>query len=120
MTEEKEEKEEKEVSAVFLKTVDEFCKDSDTIFKAFDVIRESHLKGDEITDALRDFRLARASIFLLVDAIFHKEVELEHKLGKAEVAKEKREKILEFKNRFAALAEDIDLFVMQEIGVGQW
>jgi hypothetical protein len=115
-----EEREEKEVSAVFLKTVDEFCKDSDAIFKEFDVIRESYVKGEDIMDALRDFRLARASIFLLIDAIFHKEVELEHKLNKAEIAEEKREKILEFKNRFADLAESIDLFVMQEIGVGQW
>lgn len=57
---------------------------------------------------------------MLVDAIFHKEVELEHKLDKAEMAKEKRDKILEFKDRFADLAEDIDLFVMKEIGVGQW
>ncbi len=115
-----EEKEEKEVSAVFLKNVDEFYKDSDTIFKAFDVIRESHVKGEDIMGALREFRLKRASIFLLIDAIFHKEVELEHKLDKAEVAKEKRDRILEFKNRFADLADDIDLFVMKEIGVGQW
>ena len=115
-----EEKEEKEVSAVFLKTVDEFCKDSDTIFKEFDAIRESRVKGEDIMGALQEFRLERASIFLLIDAIFHKEVELEHKLDKAEIAKEKRDKILEFKDRFADLAEDIDLFVMKEIGVGQW
>lgn len=115
-----EEKEEKDVSAVFLKTVDEFCKDSDTIFKEFDVIRESYVKGEDIMGALREFRLKRASIFLLIDAIFHKAVELEYKLDKAGVGKEKRDKILDFKGRFADLADEIDLFVLKEIGVGQW
>ncbi len=115
-----EEKVEKDVSEVFLKTVDDFCKESKAIFKEFDVIRKQYLSGEDIMDALQEFRLKRASIFLLIDAIFHKEVELEHKLDKVEMDKEKMDKMLEFKHRFADLADDIDLFVMKEIGVGRW
>lgn len=115
-----EEKEEKEVSAIFLKTVDDFYKESDAIFEDFDEIHGKYRKGEDIMDALQDFRLKRASIFLLIDAIFHKAVELEDKLENAGIAKEKTDKLQEFKNRFADLADDIDLFVMQEIGVGRW
>lgn len=111
--------EEREVSDVFLKTIDEFCKDSDTIFSEFEAIRENAAKGADIMDLLREFKLKRASIFALIDAIFHKAVDLEDKLDKAAMAKEKRDKLLEFKKRFADLADDIDLLVLKEIGVGQ-
>lgn len=115
-----EEREEKEVSRVFLRTVDDFYKESDSIFADFDLIRERYLNGEDIMDALQEFRLKRASIFLLIDAIFHKVVDLEDRFERAVVAKEKRDKLQEFKNRFADLADEIDLFVMEEIGVGRW
>ncbi|MHC1611304.1 MAG: hypothetical protein ACXQTW_06895 [Candidatus Methanospirareceae archaeon] len=111
---------EKGVPARFFKNVDEFYKESEAIFKEFDAIHEKYLRGEDITGALREFRLKRAGIFLLIDAIFHKEAELEEKLEKAEIEREKREKILEFKDRFADLADEIDLFVLEEMGVGQW
>jgi len=114
-----EENEEVEVSEVFLKTIDTFFKESNAIFKEFDAIRARYVKGEDIMDALREFRLKRPSIFTLIDAIFHKEVEFEDKLDMADIGKEKREKIQEFKMRFADLAEDIDLYVLREIGVGQ-
>lgn len=114
-----EEKEEVEVSEAFLKTIDTFYKESDAIFKEFDAIRAKYSKGKNIMDSLREFRLKRASIFTLIDDIFHKEVELEDKLDRADIGKEKRKKIQEFKNRFADLAEEIDLYVLKEIGVGQ-
>ena len=112
--------EEKDVSAVFLKTVDEFCKESDAIFDEFDEIHDVYKKGEDIMDALREFQLKRASIFLLIDAIFHKEVELADKLERAELAEKKLEKMREFKKRFADLADDIDLYILKEIGVGRW
>jgi hypothetical protein len=112
--------EEKEVSAVFLRTVDEFYKESDAIFNEFDAIRAAYAKGEDIMDALREVQLNRASIFCLIDAIFHKEVEFEDKLERAGLAKEKLEKIREFKKRFADLADEIDLYVLKEIGVGRW
>ena len=112
--------EEKDVSEVFLKTVDEFCKESDAIFDEFDAIHNTYKKGEDIMDALRAFQLKRASIFLLIDALFHKEVELADKLERAELAEKKLEKMREFKKRFADLADDIDLYIMKEIGVGRW
>ncbi|MBN1761834.1 MAG: hypothetical protein JW878_01975 [Methanomicrobia archaeon] len=112
--------EEKEVSEIFLKTVDEFCEDSDAIFNEFDVIHEAYKKGEGTMDALREFQLNRASIFCLIDAFFHKEVEFEDKLEKAGLAKKKLDKIREFKKRFADLADEIDLYVLKEIGVGRW
>jgi len=102
-----------------LKTIDTFYQESDAIFKEFDTIRARYVKGEDVTDALREFRLERPSIFTLIDAIFHKAVEFEDKLDRADIGKEKREKIREFKTRFADLAEDIDLYVLREIGVGQ-
>ena len=112
-----EEKNEIEVSETFLKTVDNFYKESSEIFKEFDAIREKYLKGEDIMDELREFRLRRASIFTLIDGIFHKEVDLKDKLDKANIAKEKRDKIQEFKNRFADIADEINLYVIRELGV---
>jgi hypothetical protein len=112
--------EDKEVSAIFLRTVDEFYKESDAIFNEFDAIHDAYEKGEDIMGDLRAFQLKRASIFLLIDAIFHKTVEFEDKLERAALAKEKRDKIREFEKRFADLADDIDLYVMKEIGVGRW
>jgi hypothetical protein len=113
-----EETNEIEVSEVFLKTVDNFYRESGTIFKEFDAIRENYLKGENIMDELHEFRLKRASIFTLIDAIFHKEVELADKLDKADIAKEKRDKIQEFKTRFADIADEINLYIIRELGVG--
>ncbi len=55
---------------------------------------------------------------MLIDSIFHKEVELEHKLDMMGVEKEKRDKILEFKERFSDLADEIDILVLGELGLG--
>ncbi|MBE0517179.1 MAG: hypothetical protein IBX41_07330 [Methanophagales archaeon] len=113
-----EETNEREVSEIFLKTVDTFYKESSTIFEEFDAIRENYLKGENIMDELHEFRLKRASIFTLIDGIFHKEVDLADKLDKAEIGKEKRAKIQEFKTRFADIADEINLYVIRELGVG--
>jgi len=53
----------------------------------------------------------------LIDDIFHKEVDLKDKLDKAEIGKEKRAKIQEFKTRFADIADEINLYVIRELGV---
>jgi len=111
---------EKEVSEVFLKTLDSFYKESDAIFKEFDAILARYKQGEDIMDALGEFRIHHSSIFCFIDSIFHKKVELADKLRKADIGQEKRAKVREFKDRFADLADDIDLFVLQDIGVDRW
>ena len=108
--------EEKRASETFLKTMGEFYKGSDMIFKEFDEIRNNYLNGRDVWEDLRKFRSKRIGVFWLIYDIFHKEVELEDKLDGAGVEKEKRDKILEFKNRFSDLAEEIDLLVLEELG----
>ncbi|MBA5942007.1 MAG: hypothetical protein H0M93_01550 [Methanophagales archaeon] len=114
----REEKKEKKVSEIFLKTVNSFYKESATIFKECDEILDNYKKGKDITDDLNAFKLRRPSIFALIDGIFHKEVDLEDKLDRAGIEEEKREKMREFKNRFAGLSDEIDLFVLAELGIG--
>ncbi len=118
MTEEGEEKEEEKVPESFLKAVDGFYKKREEIFKEFDAIRDNYLKGSDIMEDLKVFRSKRPGIFTLIDSIFHKEVELEHKLDMMGVEKEKRDKILEFKERFSDLADEIDILVLGELGLG--
>jgi len=116
MTEEEEEEE--EVPEGFLKAVDDFFKERDVIFKEFDAIRDNYLKGRDIMGDLKAFKSKRPGIFSLIDGIFHKEVELEHKLDKTGMEKEKRDKILEFRERFSDLADEIDILVLGELGLG--
>ena len=112
------EKEEEKVPESFLKAVDEFYKERDVIFKEFDAIRNNYIKGSDIMEDLKVFKSKRPGIFTLIDGIFHKEVEFEHKLDKTGVEKEKRDKILEFKERFSDLADEIDILVLGELGLG--
>lgn len=121
MTEEEKEKEKEEkVPEALLKTVNEFYKESDTVFKEFDAIRDNYLKGRDVMEDLKKFRSKMPGVFGLIYDIFHKEVELEDKLDKAGMEKEKRDKILEFKERFSDLADEIDLLVLGELGVGKF
>jgi hypothetical protein len=110
---------ERKVPEALLKTVNEFYRESDMVFKEFDEIRDSYLKGRAIVEDLKKYRSKKVDIFWLIYDIFHKEVELEDKLDKAGVVKEKRDKILEFKNRFSDLAEEIDLLVLEELGLSR-
>jgi hypothetical protein len=110
-----EEEKVKEVSKVFLKTLDEFYTESDAIFKECDEILTNSAKGKDITDDLSAFKARRPGIFTLIDDIYHKEADLEDKLDIAGTGKETRDKIREFKNRFADLADGIDLFVLAEL-----
>ncbi|MGB2841170.1 MAG: hypothetical protein WBC40_01630 [Halobacteriota archaeon] len=114
-----EEEKERKVPATLLKTVSEFYREGDVVFKEFDAIRDSYLKGRDIKEDLKKFRSKRVGVFWLIYDIFHKEVELEDKLDGAGIEKEKRDKILEFKNRFSDLAEEIDILVLEELGVNR-
>lgn len=107
--------EEKRISATFLGTVDEFYRDWERIFTAFDVILERYSHGEDIETSLKDFKSKNPRIFTLIDDIYHKEVELEDKLARAKVGQDKRKKMLEFKERFADLADEIDLLVIAEL-----
>lgn len=110
-----EEEKVKEASKVFLKTLDSFYTESDAIFKECDAILANYKKGGNITDDLSAFKAKQPGIFALIDDIYHKEVDLEEKLDIARTAEEIRDKIREFKDRFADLADEIDLFVLAEL-----
>ncbi len=110
--------EDKKISEIFLKTLSDFYKDSDVIFREFDEMRDKYLDGKAVMEDFKRFRSKRPSIFLLIYDIFYKEVELEEKLGKPEIEEAKRDKILEFKDRFSDLADEIDLLVLGESGLG--
>jgi hypothetical protein len=73
------------------------------------------LKGEDIVEDLKQFKSKRPGIFVVIDDIFHKAVEVEHKLDKERVKEEEREVMREFKDRFSDLAEAIDLFVLEEL-----
>ncbi|RJS69385.1 hypothetical protein CW713_11600 [Methanophagales archaeon] len=115
---EKEEEKGEKVPLAFLKIVNDFYKESDTVFKEFDTIRDHYSKGADIMEDLKGFRNKRPGIFGLIYDIFHKEVELEDKLERAGIEKEKRDKIFEFKERFSDLADEIDILVLGELGLG--
>jgi hypothetical protein len=110
-----EEEKVKEVSKIFLKTLDDFYKESDAIFNECNEILTNYKKGGDITDDLSAFKAKRQGIFALIDDIFHKEADLEEKLDIAGTGEETRDKIREFKDRFADLADEIDLFVLVEL-----
>ncbi|RJS80077.1 hypothetical protein CW713_07875 [Methanophagales archaeon] len=109
--------EEEGVSALFLEMVDSFNRESERIFKQFDEIKSKYSEGVDIRADLEAFKSKNPRIFTLIDDIYHKEVELTDKLDKGEVEQEKRAKLLEFKVRFADLADEIDFLVLEEIGV---
>ncbi|MCK4398716.1 MAG: hypothetical protein KAV25_06970 [Methanophagales archaeon] len=109
--------EEEKVPRTLLKAMDEFYRDSEAVFEEFDEILAMYSKGEDIRDDLKEFRSKKPGIFTLIYDIFHKEVELEDKLDKAGIEQEKRDKIAEFKNRFSDLADEMDLLILEELGL---
>ena len=109
--------EEEKVPRTLLKAMDEFYRDREAVFGDFDEILAMYSKGEDIRDDLKEFRSKKPAIFTLIYDIFHKEVELEDKLDKAGIEQEKRDKIAEFKNRFSDLADEIDLLILEELGL---
>ncbi len=115
------EEEEKElfISKVFLGTLDEFVRNRDAITAEWDAILARHKAGEDITEDLRAIQAEKPSIFVLIDDIYHKEVELEEKLTVAQARDEIRTQLQAFKERFAELADEIDMFVLTEIGLSK-
>ena len=107
------------VPRTFLKALDDFNRERELVFKAFDEIQDKYSKGEAIVEDLKLFRSKRPGIFMVIDDLFHKEVEVEHKLDQEQVKEEEREILLAFKGRFSNLAEEIDLLVLEELGVGR-
>lgn len=116
---EKGKEEEEKVPRTLLKAMDDFYRDSEAVFKEFDEILATYSKGEDIMDDLKTFRSKNPGIFTLIYDSFHKEVELEHKLDKAGIEQEKRDKIEEFKDRFSDLADEMDLLVLEELGLNR-
>jgi hypothetical protein len=115
MTEEEEDK----VPRTFLKALADFNREREKIFKEFDEIQDKYSKGEGIVEDLKGFRSKRPGIFMAIDDLFHKEVEVEHKLDQERVKEEEREVLKAFKDRFSDLAEEIDLLVLEELGLGR-
>jgi hypothetical protein len=107
------------VPRTFLKALGDFNRAREIVFKEFDEIHDKYSKGEEIVEDLKRFRSKRPGIFMVIDDIFHKAVEVEHKLDQGRVKEEEREVMQAFKDRFSDLAEEIDLLVLQELGVGR-
>jgi hypothetical protein len=104
------------ISKVFLRTLDEFLAESDAIFAEWGEILAKHKQGEDVMGDLDKFKARRTRIFVLIDDIYHKEVDLADKLDAAGIGQDIRDKISEFKERFAALADEVDMFVLTEIG----
>lgn len=111
--------EEEKVPRTLLKAIAGFYKDHEAVFVEFDEILATYSKGEDIRDDLKEFRSKKPGIFTLIYDIFHKEVELEDKLDKAGIEQEKRDKIAEFKNRFSDLADEMDLLILEELGLNR-
>jgi Zn-dependent M32 family carboxypeptidase len=109
--------EEEKVPRTLLKAMDDFYRAREAVFEEFDEILATYSKGEDIRDGLKAFRSKKPGIFTLIYDIFHKEVELEDKLDKAGIEQEKRDKIAEFKNRFSDLADEMDLLILEELGL---
>ena len=114
-----EEEEEEQVPRTLLKAIDDFYRGRDAVFDEFDGILAMYSKGEDIRDDLKEFRSKKPGIFTLIYDIFHKEVELEHKFSKTGVEQGKRDKIAEFKNRFSDLADEMDLLILEELGLNR-
>jgi len=112
------EESEEKIPRTFIMRVDDFNRESEAIFNEFEAIKEKYEKGEDVMDDLKRFRSKRPGIFALIDDIYHKEVEFEDKLERARIDDDKKQKMLEFKQRFAELADEIDLLVLGELGFG--
>ncbi|MBN1454756.1 MAG: hypothetical protein JW945_00675 [Methanomicrobia archaeon] len=115
------EEEERElfISKAFLGTLDEFVRDRDAITAEWNEILARYKECEDIMDDIRAFQIRKPSVFMLIDDIYHKEVELEEKLTIAQVSDEIRTHLQSFKEQFAELADEIDLFVLAEIGLSK-
>jgi hypothetical protein len=107
--------EEDKVPRSFLKALGDLNRERELIFKEFDEIQDKYTKGEDIVEDLKQFKSKRPGIFVVIDDLFHKAVEVEHKLDKERVKEEEREVMWEFKDRFSDLAEAIDLLVLEEL-----
>ena len=103
------------VPRTFLKALADFYREREIVFKEFDEIQDKYSKGEDIVEDLKRFKSKRPGIFVVIDDIFHKEVEVEDKLDRERVKEEERGVIQEFKDRFSDLAEEIDLLVLEEL-----
>ncbi len=110
--------EEEAIPRAFIMRVEDFNKESESIFSEFEAIRAKYKRGEDITADLKQFRSKRPGIFALIDDLYHKEVDVEDKIERAHLEPEKVQKLFEFKERFAELADEIDLLVLHELGLG--
>ncbi len=102
-----------------MKALSDFNRKREIVFKEFDEIQDKYSKGEDIVEDLKRFRSKRPDIFTVIDDIFHKAVEVEDKLGRERVKEEEWEVMRAFKDRFSDLAEEIDLLVLGELGLGR-
>ncbi len=109
---------EEEIPRAFITRVDDFNKDIEEIYREFEAIKAKYERGEDITADLKRFRSKRPGIFALIDDLYHKEVDVADKIERAHVDPDKIKKLYEFKEQFAELADEIDLIVLDELGLG--
>ena len=110
-------KEEEEVPEGFIDAVNEFYESSDIIFKCFDDIYSSYLRGGDIREDLKGFINVKSNVFRLIYEILGGEEigeEIGEKLENKGITKEKRDKIVEFRERYSALANEVVLTRLEE------
>ena len=86
-------KEEEEVPEGFIDAVNEFYESSDIIFKCFDDIYSSYLRGGDIREDLKGFINVKSNVFRLISEILRRG-EIGEKLENKGITKEKRDKTL--------------------------
>ncbi len=111
--------EEEAIPRTFIARVEDFNNESESIFEEFDAIKAKYERGEDITADLKQFRSKRPGIFALIDDLYHKEVDVADKIERANIEPDKLQKLFEFKERFAELADEIDLLVLDELGLGR-
>jgi hypothetical protein len=97
--------------------IEEFHRASETIFKCFDDIYSNYLRGRDVREELKGLRDVKSDLFHLIGYILSSKKEGIEKIieGKG-ITEEKRAKILEFKERYRDLEDEMDVIRYEEIG----
>ena len=109
--------EERKVPEGVKEAIEEFHRASDTIFKCFDDIYSDYLRGKDVREELKGLRDVKSDLFHLIGFILSSEKEgIEKIIGGEGIMKGRRDKILEFKERYRDLEDEMDVVGYEEMG----
>lgn len=109
-------KEEEEVPEGFVDAVNEFYESSDIIFKCFDDIYSDFLRGKDVREDLKSFMNVKKNVFALITDTRLREEKVKKWLETKGIEKEKSNKILEFKERYSDLEDEINALLFEYRG----